>query len=627
MDAPAPTAPPDHSAWTRNVEAPLREFLHTETGGAAILLAATIAALVWANISDVSYERVWHTVTSVHVGSGGVALPLRDWINSGLMALFFFVVGLEARREFDLGELRDRSRVTLPLLAGIGGMAVPVAIFLAFTAGTPEAHGWGIAMSTDTAFALGILAIVGPRFPERLRKFLLTLVVVDDLVALIVIAAAYTGSVSVTPLIVAVGFFAIAIVLRALNFRRGMVYGAVGLAAWVAVLKSGVDPVVVGLALGLLTLAYPASRSDLEAATEQFRQFREQPTAELARSARTVMDAALSPNDRMQQLWHPWTSYVIVPLFALANAGIALDGHFLRHAIGSPVTLGVLVGYVVGKPLGIVATSLLITIATRGKRRPPVGWAAVFGGGSVAGIGFTVALLIAGLAFTGDTLKEAKLGILASAVLAPIIAWLVFRATAALPTRLRIRFLMSNVEAIVDLQVEVDPDRDHIRGPHESPVTLVEYGDLECPFCGRAEPTIRELLQDFGDLRYVWRHLPLADVHPNAQLAAEASEAAGAQGKFWEMHDLLFGHQDELEPRDLLRHAESLGLDMDRFSHALKSRKYASRVAEDVDGADLSGVSGTPSFFINGVRHHGAYDLASLTEAIRAARARSMLRA
>ena len=249
------------------------------------------------------------------------------------------------------------------------------------------------------------------------------------------------------------------------------------------------------------------------------------------------------------------------------------------------------------------------------------------GGGFVAGIGFTVALLIADLAFEGATLDEAKLGVLTAGLIASVASWLLFRAAAKLPARLRIRALIGSSELLIDLAVPVDPDRDHIRGPEEAPVTLVEYGDLECPFCGQAEPVVRELLSDFGDLRYVWRHLPLNDVHPRAQLAAEAAEAAGAQGRFWEMHDLLLAHQDALKPSDLTRYAADLGLDVDRFTDELRRHIWAARIAEDVDGADLSSVSGTPTFFVNGVRHQGAYDLETLSVVVRRARDRALLAA
>ena len=500
-----------------------------------------------------------------------MSLELREWVNSGLMTFFFFVLGLEARREFDLGELRERRRFALPLLAGIGGMAVAVAIYLLFNAGRSSAHGWGVAMSTDTAFALGLLALVGPRFPDRLRAFMLTVVVVDDILALVVIALVYTDEVTVSALLVALGLFGVVLVAKALRVRVGLIYFALGAAIWVALLESGVEPIVVGLAMGLLAYAYPVARSDLERATERFREFREQPTPELARSVRIGLRSAVSPNERLQLLYHPWTSYLIVPLFALANAGIAIDGAFLERALTSPITLGIVVGYVVGKPVGIVGSAWLLTRLSRGRLRPPVGWAAVAGGGTIAGIGFTVALLVATLAFQGSELEEAKLGILSAALGAALLTWLLFRATALLPRSLRIRALLGTAEPLVDLYIDVDPERDHIRGPLEAPVTVVEYGDFECPYCGQAEPVVRELLRDFGDVRYVWRHLPLNDVHPNTQLAAEASEAAADQGAFWEMHDLLFAHQDALRPSDLIGYAEQLGLDVERFTSDLGS--------------------------------------------------------
>src|SRR5581483_6433771 len=322
----------------------------------------------------------------------------------------------------------------------------------------------------------------------------------------------------------------------------------------------------------------------------------------------------------------PWTSYLIVPLFALANAGISIDGGFLARAYTSPVTLGILIGYVAGKPLGVLGGALLVTRASRGRLRPGVGWAALAGGGSIAGIGFTVSLLIASLAFEGQRLEEAKLGVLSAALCAAAASWLVFRATALLPPSLRIRALLGTAETLVDLAVPVDPERDHVRGPADAPVTLVEYGDFECPYCDRAERAIRELLAGFGDLRYVWRHLPLHDVHPAAQLAAEAAEAAAEQGAFWEMHDVLLRRQDELSFPDLIRHAETIGLDTERFRRDLREHTGAARVAEDLDSADLSGVTGTPTFFIDGRRHHGAYSLEALTAAVRVARARTAIR-
>src|SRR5438105_7824938 len=213
----------DRTAWVRNLETPLRMFLRTETGSAAILLAAAVAALAWANVDAGSYERVMHTTLSIRIGHTGLSHELRYWLNSGLMTLFFFVVGLEARREFDMGELRERRRVALPLAAGIGGMLVPVAIYLALNAGRGSAHGWGIAMSTDTAFALGMLALVGPRFPLRLRAFMLTVSVVDDVLALAVIATVYASHVRVGALLVAIVLLGAAVLAVAFDVRRGTV--------------------------------------------------------------------------------------------------------------------------------------------------------------------------------------------------------------------------------------------------------------------------------------------------------------------------------------------------------------------------------------------------------------------
>jgi Na+/H+ antiporter NhaA len=613
------------TVWAENLQTPLRRFLRTETGSAAVLLAATLAALAWANVDPAGHAAVWRTALSIRLGGAGLTDSLHGWVNSGLMTFFFLVAGLEARREFDMGELRERRRLALPLVVGLGGMIVPIAIYLAINAGRGPAVGWGTAMSTDTAFALGMLALVGKGVPDRVRTYLLTFSIVDDVAGIVVIALAYSGHIDVTALAVGVVILGGVLVLRGRNVHSGAAYLLIGVAAWVAFFESGVDPVVVGLVMGLLALAYPAGRRDLEQASESFRLFREQPTAGLARDVRESVRLAISPNDRLQQRFHPWTSYLIVPLFALANAGITVNASFLARAYTSPVTLGILVGYVVGKPVGTVAAAALLTRLSQGRIRPPVGWAAVTGAGAIAGIGFTVSLLIASLAFHGTQLAEAKVGVLSAAVCASALTWAVFRLTALLPKRLRLRALLGTAESIIDLAVPVDPERDHVRGPDKAPVTLVEYGDFECPYCGQAEPVVRDLLADYGDLRYVWRNLPLTDVHPHALLAAEAAEAAAKQGKFWEMHDELLDHQGELTAKDLIRHAGQLGLDTERFIGDLRRHSGAAKIAADVDSADLSNVSGTPTFFVNGKRHHGAYDIGTLSDAVRSARARALI--
>jgi Na+/H+ antiporter NhaA len=613
------------TAWARNLAAPVRDFLSTETGGAAVLLCAAIAALLWANSPwPDSYESFWTTKFSIRFGDDGISQDLRRWVNEGLMTFFFLVVGLEAKRELDLGQLRERRRIAVPVVAALGGMALPVLIYLAFNAGGDGAHGWGAAMSTDTAFALGVLALVAPG-GTRLRIRLLTLAIVDDLVALLVIATVYSDHVSVVPLAVAAGLFGVLLALRYAPIGwRGPAAVMVGVAVWVALHESGIDPIIAGLLVGLVTSAYPPARTDLERVTEAARSFREQPTPELARSAQLSVASAISANERLQFRLHPWTSFVIVPLFALANAGIHIDGQLLGDAVVSPITLGILFGYVVGKPLGILTSAWLASRV--GGLRLALSWPEIVGGGCVAGIGFTVSLLISSLAFDGGQLEEAKLGVLGAAVLSSLLALMVFRVIERLPAPVRARQLEGTVEDLLDLSEDIDPDRDHIRGSESAPVTLVEYGDYECPYCGQAEVVIRELLESFGDdLRYVWRSLPLNDVHTNAQIAAEAAEAAAAQGAFWDMHDKLLVHQDELTAPDLRRYAGELGLDAERFWNELRRRDYAARVAEDVMSADASGVAGTPTFFINGRRHQGAYDIDTLTEAVQKARRRVRL--
>ncbi|WP_157494517.1 Na+/H+ antiporter NhaA [Kutzneria sp. 744] len=582
----------------------------TATGGAGVLVAAIALALTWANLAPSAYVEFWALPLDVRLGPLSAALSLRDWVNSGLMTLFFLVVGLEARREIDLGDLRDHRRLILPVAAGLAGMALPVLIYLGINGGGLGAHGWGAAMSTDTALALGVFSVVGRGLPDRIRTFVLTVFVVDDIVALVVIAVAYSGE--IRPLGLAVAALAYGGVLI---FRRRMpVFAVLTLTVWGGLLASGIDPVVAGLAVGLATSAHLPRRNALIEATTLVRLFREQPTPELARTATMGLASTLSVNARLQHVLHRMTGLVVVPLFALANAGITLD---MRQLI-TPITVGIVAAYVLGKPIAVVGASWLVTKLSGGALRPPVGWAAVLGSGSIAGVGFTVSLLIADLAFTGPLLDQAKVGVLAAAVGASALSFVVYRVTAALPDPMRTRVLLGKARQLTDLVPAVDVERDHVRGPFDAAVTVVEYGDFECPWTAMAAPTARELLADNADIRYVWRHLPLPDVHPHAQLAAEAAEAAGEQGAFWDMHDMLLANQTDLGLEDVVTYAAMLGLDIDRFRDDL--RRVEARVARDVESADLSGVAGTPTFFINGRRHDGPQDLASLNGAIETAR-------
>jgi Na+/H+ antiporter NhaA len=614
-DASRSGAPPV-TPWIRRL-AGVREFVATENASALVLLLATVTAVAWANSPwSASYESFWQTAVSIRFGNAELNQDLRHWINDGLMAFFFFVVGLEIRREFDMGELRERRRVATPVLAAIGGMLAPALIYLAINAGETTARGWGIVMGTDTAFALGILTLVGGATP-RVRTFLLTLVIVDDIVALLVIALAYTSDLSFVALGVAVALFGTILVMKNLGVRHGVPYFLVGVALWIATLASGVHATIAGVAVGLLASAYPPSRDRLQEAGAVWRLFREEPTPSYARSASRTMTLAVSPNERLQFLFHPWTSFMIVPVFALANAGVTLEADVLREIVTAPVFLGIVVGLVVGKPLGILGATWLVSRPWFGGFPRTAPWPPLVGAATVAGVGFTVSLLIADISFTGTELEEARLGILAASIVASLFAWIVFSVVHRLPSSARRRGADRLAPPILDLTDDVDPDVDHIRGPLDAPVTLVEYGDFECPYCGQAESVVRELVQAFGDdLRFVFRHLPLVDVHGHAATAAEAAEAAGDQGRFWDMYDLLMDSEASLIYPDLMRYAAELGLDVDRFGEDLRSRRHTARIQRDLHSADASGAVGTPTMFVNGLRHVEGHDLDALAAAI-----------
>jgi Na+/H+ antiporter NhaA len=619
VSATADQTAPKRRQLLAQLAGPLRSFIATEAGGAGLLLAATVVALVWANspLSD-SYESLWHTDLTIRLGDWTLDKDLRHWLDEGLMALFFFVIGLEVRREWAIGELRDRARVTIPVIAGIGGMIVPALVFLLIAPGGEAADGWGIVIATDTAFLLGAMAIVGPACPTQLRVFLLTLSIVDDIVAISVIGIFYSESIDVIALLVAaLCLVGIALASR-LGAWRGSTYVLLGLGLWLATVISGLHPTIAGMAAGLLVTAYTPARERVLEAASQAHAFRQSPLASVARETARSVERAVSPNERLQELLHPWTSYVIVPLFALANAGVDMRDGVLGDALGSPLTWAVVAGLVVGKTAGISFGALGAIRARLGMLPQGVGEGQVVGGAALSGIGFTVSLLIAGLAFDSPELQEeAKIGVLLAAAIAVAAGWLAFKLAAVLRGE-----VSAGLPTLLD--PPVDPARDHIRGPVDAPLTLVEYADFECPFCGRATGMVKELRRRFGDdLRYVIRHLPLVDGHPHAELAAQAMEEAGAQGRFWEAHDKLFDHQDELEFEDLLGYSSKIGIDVEEMARALQDGRHLKRVQEDVMSAEASGARGTPTFFVNGRRHVGSYDAETLAAELEATRPRA----
>jgi NhaA family Na+:H+ antiporter len=411
----------------RGIPRPVREFLATEASGGILLLAAAVVALLWANSPwSASYEALWHTDVTLNFGRYVLHGDLHHWVNDALMVVFFFVVGLEIKHELVHGKLRDAKTAAMPALAALGGMVVPAALFFLINAGGHGARGWGIPMATDIAFAVGVVTLLGPRVPSSLKLFLLTLAIVDDIGAIIVIGAFYSSGLQPGFLVVAAAII-VAIVLVG---RAGVVwlapYLALGAALWLATYASGVHATIAGVVLGLLTPArrlLPASVAkewalDLEA----------DPTAEEMQAMTRLARHSVSPAERIAHLLHPWSSFLIVPLFALANAGVSIKADAFESAGAAAVTAGVVLGLVAGKTLGITGAAWLGT--RLGIARLPEGatWKMMFGIAAAAGIGFTVSLFVAELAFTDGALQDAaKIGVLAASTMAAVIGGVALR--------------------------------------------------------------------------------------------------------------------------------------------------------------------------------------------------------
>jgi len=410
------------------VPQPVTRFLNTEAGSGLLLLAAAVAALVWANIPGGHYEWVWTTEASIRLGDWGITLDLRHWINDAAMAIFFLTVGLEINREVTVGELRRGRYVLAPVFGAAGGVIVPALVYYAFNAGTPAEHGWGIPISTDTAFLLGILALFGPRCPDQLRLFFLTLAIVDDIVAILVMAIFYTPDLRMVPLIVAVALAVLLFVLRWTGVWQLRLYAVVGVALWVAVYESGIHPTLAGVVIGLLVPATPVDPRLLEFLRFYGRGLIERADAQRARLTVQAARATVPANDRMQDALHPVSAYLIVPVFALSNAGVLINHESLSRAVSSPITIGIVVALVVGKTVGISLGTSIALWTKLGELPGRVRYGHLVGGAALAGIGFTIGLFITDLAFDDPMLiADAKLGVLAGSVMAAVVGSLALR--------------------------------------------------------------------------------------------------------------------------------------------------------------------------------------------------------
>jgi NhaA family Na+:H+ antiporter len=420
---------------------PFQDFADKQTSGGILLIAATVIALAWANSPWAeSYADLWHTKLTVGVDDFSISKDLTHWINDGLMAVFFLVIGLEIKREVLVGELSSTRNAVLPVAAALGGAVVPALIYLAINAGTAASAGWGIPMATDIAFALGVLALLGQRAPTTLKVFLTALAIVDDIVAVLVIALFYTSEISWGALGVGAVFLAALIVANLIGVGRTLVYAVLGVGLWLCFLLSGVHATIAGvlLALTVPAVSFINPGAFLERSRyvlDRFEKAGEKGENVLANEERQAALHALNhaayklepPLHELEHALHPWVVFAIMPIFALANAGVPLGGDIVG-ALASPVTLGIVLGLVVGKQLGI---SLFAWLAVRsGVAELPEGisWLHVYGAGWLAGIGFTMSLFITDLAFSEDSLVEnAKLGILGASLIAGVVGWMILR--------------------------------------------------------------------------------------------------------------------------------------------------------------------------------------------------------
>ena len=405
---------------------PLARFLHVEAASGVLLLVCTAVALVLANSGASEwYLALWKTKVGFSVGDFTMSYSVQHWINDGLMAIFFFVVGLEVKREMVLGELRDIKRATLPVAAALGGMIVPAGIYLAMQGGSAAARGWGIPMATDIAFVVGCMAVLGPRVPHILRVMLLSLAIVDDIGAILVIAIGYTESLNLTALVLAFIGLGVVWTLGRLGVRSFGVYVVLGVAVWFGFHESGVHATIAGVLLGLLTPATTYLPSNvisglLRRADETLHggawvnmNHRSDAVRKFTDNVREI----ISPLEFLEGTLHPWTSFAIMPIFALANAGVP----FASADFGEPVALAIMAALVVGKPVGIVLMSFLAVKLVTKTLPEGLTWSSLTGGGFLAGIGFTMALFIASLALEGETLVVAKVGVLGASAIAAVI--------------------------------------------------------------------------------------------------------------------------------------------------------------------------------------------------------------
>lgn len=592
-----------------------RQFTSSELSSACLLVLATLIALAWANFGGTSYDDFWGTTFAVHFGDVKLDLDLQHWVNDFLMAGFFLLVSLEVKHDLVVGDLRDPKKATLPLIGAVAGLLIPAALFVLINPGSETTHAWGVVISTDTAFVVALLALFGSKIPGPLRAFLLTLAVADDVGALAVIAVVYTENLALTPLLVALALGAVLFFMQRAQVWRISFYMIIGIVIWLAVYASGVHATVAGVIVGLLVPIYQPHRQTVKEAESLTQTFRRTPTVATGRAAVVGIARSISMNARMQKMLHLYVVLLIVPIFALANAGVPINGEVLSQAIVSPLFWGILGGLVIGKFGGILGATIAITKMRIAEMPPGIRYRHIAGGAMLTGIGFTISLFIVDLAIA-DPLQQsiARIGVLVASFLAAMFGLGAFYIVT--------RYDRARAPARKKLVRPVDPAEDHILGPVHAPVQIVNYDKLGGTDDDLTSELVERLYSRFEeDISYVFRHNPRENLV--AIQAAEALEAVALQSQrlFWRMHRELvkINAEEDLDAHEIRRAAVTVGAHLTRMEETVRRGETAHRVERDVLDAKTMELRSTPHFFINGENYDGPISYEGLAAAIEAA--------
>ncbi|WP_243859105.1 Na+/H+ antiporter NhaA [Actinomyces sp. ZJ308] len=586
-----------------------RNIQVNETYAATALAVATALALLWANIGH-SYHDFWHTPASLAIGPFSVELTLHEWVDEGLMSAFFFMVGLDVRRDLTLGELRLPGRALLPVAAAVGGLVVPALVFLGFAHGTDGAGAWGAVISTDTAFALGMLALIGPKRAPRLRAFLLAFAVIDDIGALLVIAIFYSGSLNLVALGCAgLGLLGIWILARR-GVWRSLPYILLAVVTWYALYQSGVHATLAGVLIALLMPVYPVRTTAVDGVDEVARLYRQSPHPGTAVLLHEVLTYSIPMNQRLSWTLPPYVNYVVVPLFALANAGVELSGETISTALSSRIMWAVIAGLVIGKLVGVAMGAGLVLRLVPASRLPGLDMPRILGLAALSGMGFTISLLVANLALEDETMRDqARLGVLLASLGALVLATIIFR------TADRLSPLPPPPGQ--HLSRPVDRDRDLFVGSPDAPHILVNYADMSYEGRWRLMEAFYDIvhLSEAGQLAFVLRHKVTG---PESLLTALALEAVRHEDpeRVWPLHDALARLRGRITSESITDAAREVGVDSEAMWKRIDSGVDEPKVMADALDVDGLTEDGSTVVYIDGRRFETLLNRWTFSEAL-----------